>query len=64
MGDSLGFVGKVVLGSAVGAIAIKYGGPYLQLPPTDGMALSLVLLPPGVMAGLLIWRSQRQSPDN
>ncbi len=60
MEGNTGFVVKVLLASALLAIAIKYAGPLLQVPPQSGFALGLVLLPPTILAIALGWRSWQQ----
>lgn len=50
------FVIKVMGISTAIALAIKYGGPLLNLAPSVATSLSLVLIPPLIMAGLLGWQ--------
>lgn len=50
------FLLKVLLASATISIAIKYGGPLLDLPATPAVAITLVFLPPGILAIALFWR--------
>ncbi|MEB3231963.1 MAG: hypothetical protein VKJ64_13210 [Leptolyngbyaceae bacterium] len=56
MQQSIGLMGKVMGLSLAISLAIKYLAPFLPIPATDGTALTLVLLPTIVMAGLLGWR--------
>ena len=59
MNDKLSFILKVVLGSALISLAIKYLGPQLAVPATSAVAIAIVLAPPIIMAALLGWRLQR-----
>ncbi len=59
--DNIVFLLKVLLGSAGLAIAIKYAGPLLNLPPSPAIALLLVLSPTVILAGLMGWRSWQES---
>jgi len=62
MTSKVNFVLKIVVLSAVLAAAIKYLGPYLAIPATSAIALTLVLLPTLLMAVALAWRAwQSQS---
>lgn len=51
--SSINLVLKVLGASLVLAIAIKYGAPYLAIPPTSAIALISVLLPSVILAGVL-----------
>jgi hypothetical protein len=53
------FVLKVLVASAAIAIALKFLAPLLPLPTTAASALTLVLLPPGIVALLLGKRMQQ-----
>jgi hypothetical protein len=59
MSSNVGFVSKVLITSAGVAIAIKYGGSYLNIAPTSVNAMVAVLVPTLIMAGLLGWRAQQ-----
>ncbi|MGL5034695.1 MAG: hypothetical protein ACRC6M_12935 [Microcystaceae cyanobacterium] len=48
---------KVFLSSLFLSVAIKYGGPSLDLEPTNLNVLLAVLLPPTAIAVLLGWKS-------
>lgn len=56
------FVLKVFVLSLMGAIAIKYGGPFLPISPSATNALIAVCFPSLLMATLFLWRWQ-QSPQ-
>ncbi|MGJ3245995.1 MAG: hypothetical protein ACFE0I_07980 [Elainellaceae cyanobacterium] len=60
MGKNIGFILKILGISTLGAIAIKYGGPYLNIPATPVTAILIVLLPSMIMAVLLSWRVQNR----
>lgn len=45
-----GFILKVLVVSAGLSISIKYGGPYLSIPPTPTNVLIVVFVPTLVMA--------------
>ena len=57
MTESVGLLAKVVLLSLGISLAIKYVGPFIPIPATSGVALTLVLLPCIIMMGLLGWRA-------
>lgn len=49
-----------VFGVSLGlSLLIKYGGPFLALPPRDGIALAIVLSLPLAMAVFLLWQRGR-----
>ncbi len=54
------YVLKLVLLTFILSFAVKYGGPYLQVPKTPALALALVLTPTTIVAALL-YRLQRLS---
>ncbi|MGF1479735.1 MAG: hypothetical protein ACFB4I_09620 [Cyanophyceae cyanobacterium] len=56
--DQVGFIGKVILLSAVLAVLVKYGGSLLPLAPTPSTALVTVFFPSLTMAIALWWRSR------
>ncbi|WP_225938169.1 hypothetical protein [Leptothermofonsia sichuanensis] len=56
----IGFVLKVIVLSAGLAIAIKYGGPLLQIPTSTTTALVGVWFPVLLMLAILGWRWQQQ----
>lgn len=60
MRDSLGLLAKVMGGSALGAIAIKYFPPLALVPASDEVVWVIVLTPTGVMAALLCWLTWRR----
>ena len=60
--DSWGFLGKLLLASAIISVVIKLGGPLLALPDrgvSDGIALAIVLSLPVLMGLLLMLRRQQ-----
>jgi len=59
MSSAISFVVKVFLLSAAVAVAIKFGAPRLVVPMTPAIALTFVLLPVVLMAGLLVGRAWR-----
>ncbi|NES93908.1 MAG: hypothetical protein F6K32_01470 [Desertifilum sp. SIO1I2] len=59
---TVNFILKVFVGSLLLSVAIKYGGPFLHLPPSSMLALGVVLFPSTVMAIALWWRTQTYSP--
>jgi len=64
MSTKTGFIFKVLILSTVLSILIKYGGRYLNIPPTSQIALFLVLLPSVILAIALRWRQQQQTSVN
>jgi hypothetical protein len=48
--------------SAVGALLIKFAGPFLPIPGTSAVALVIVLFPSLILAGILGWRALKLSP--
>lgn len=56
------FILKIVVASAVIAVAIKYGGPYLPIAPVAVNALLIVGMPVVLVGSLLLWRSQTTAP--
>ncbi|WP_199249209.1 hypothetical protein [[Phormidium] sp. ETS-05] len=54
------FVVKVILASGAISLAIVTGGPALNIPATSAIALTLVLLPPLLIAGILGLRAWQQ----
>ncbi|MCD8488867.1 hypothetical protein QPK87_26750 [Kamptonema cortianum] len=58
----MNFILKVLVASLLLSVAIKYGGPFLDLPPSSMLALGVVLFPSTVMAIALWWRTQTYSP--
>lgn len=61
MNDQLGFVVKLVVASTAIAYGIKSVGPLLSIPPTDTVALGIVLLPTVIVGGILGWNAWSQS---
>jgi hypothetical protein len=57
MTDSIGFIVKVMVLSAVIATAIKQVGPQLQIPTTATSAMIGVTLPALIMGVVLSWRT-------
>jgi hypothetical protein len=55
------FLLKILALSAAISVLIKYLLPYFNLPATNTMALSLVLVPPIVMGLVLVWRGWQSS---
>jgi membrane protein implicated in regulation of membrane protease activity len=60
MQNQFEFVLKVLLLSTGLSALIKYVLPGLPIPATATNALIIVFLPTVVMAGILLWRFQRQ----
>ncbi|MGF1539432.1 MAG: hypothetical protein ACFCU5_03110 [Pleurocapsa sp.] len=60
MNDKAGLIGKILFFSTLISILIKYGGRIVYLPPTNNIALLIVLLPSLVLSLTLIWRLQKQ----
>ncbi len=56
MDDQGQFILKLLIISAVISAAIKYGAPWLNIPATSGVVLTLVLTPSLVLGGILLWR--------
>ncbi|MGP1386009.1 MAG: hypothetical protein ACTS2F_20795 [Thainema sp.] len=61
MTDKLSFILKVMIGSALISLGIKYLGPQLAVPATSAVAIAIVLAPPIIMAVLLGWRLQKDN---
>ncbi|KYC35838.1 hypothetical protein WA1_05685 [Scytonema hofmannii PCC 7110] len=61
MQNQLGFVFKVFLLSAALSVLIKYAPASLLISATATNALIIVFLPSVIMAGLLLWRFQKQN---
>lgn len=59
MNPTTNLVLKVLVLSIVLSYAVKYGAPYLSIPATSGTALTLVLLPAGIMSGVLFIRAKQ-----
>ena len=57
MTEAIGLLAKVLLLSLGISLVIKYIGPFVPIPATSGVALTLVLLPCIIMMGLLGWRA-------
>lgn len=57
MNTKFAFITKVILLSAVGAVLIKFVGPLLPIAGTSAVALSVVLFPSIILAGILGWRA-------
>ncbi len=64
MKNNTSFIVKILLLSGGLSIAIKYGGPYLAIPATTGVVLSLIFLPSLLLALLLGWRAWRSTSSN
>ena len=60
MGDLLVFIAKLLLASAVLALAIKSVGPLLPIPVTATSALVAAIAPPLLIAIALGWRAWKQ----
>ncbi|MFQ3617146.1 MAG: hypothetical protein SNJ57_07635 [Cyanobacteriota bacterium] len=60
MKDSVWLLAKVMGGSALGAIAIKYLPPLAWVPPKPLVVWAIVLTPTLVMAALLGWLTWRR----
>ncbi|MBF2079714.1 MAG: hypothetical protein IGR76_14645 [Synechococcales cyanobacterium T60_A2020_003] len=61
MNDHLGFVVKLVVASTAIAYGIKVVGPLLPIPPTNAVALGIVILPTVIVGGILGWNAWFQS---
>jgi hypothetical protein len=59
MGTNLGFVVKVMVISALIAIAIRFGGPLLVVQATPETVLFVVLFPSVALGMALGWRAWR-----
>ncbi len=57
MSQRIGFLIKIMGISTGLAIAIKSGGPYLNIPASTTSALMLILFPNVALALLLGWRA-------
>ncbi|MFS8797216.1 hypothetical protein NW807_08490 [Synechococcus sp. R70.1] len=57
---TLGSALKLMVAAAAISAAIKYGGPYLALPKTLPVMVTMIASPAVVMAALL-WRWQQRS---
>ncbi|MBF2096950.1 MAG: hypothetical protein IGQ88_01040 [Gloeomargaritaceae cyanobacterium C42_A2020_066] len=62
--ELLGEVGKLLLLSLILSVAIKYGGPYLHLPPTPLTAGLLVGGPLLIALAILAWAERRAGMPN
>ncbi|HIK11825.1 MAG TPA: hypothetical protein IGS52_16450 [Oscillatoriaceae cyanobacterium M33_DOE_052] len=60
MNSNNAFLAKVIVASGAIAVAIVTGGPALNIPATSPIALTLVLLPPLLIAAILGWRAWQQ----
>ncbi|WP_448603455.1 hypothetical protein [Thermoleptolyngbya sp.] len=60
MKDSAWLLAKVMGGSALGAIAIKYFPPLALVPASAGVVWAIVLTPTLAMAALLSWLTWRE----
>jgi hypothetical protein len=56
--SSWGFLGKILVLSAILSVAIKVIGPLLPIPAVSGVALLLVLSPTVIMAIALALRAK------
>lgn len=53
----VGFITQVLLVSLLISLAIKYGGPALEIEPTALNALISITVPPLIIAFVLIWQT-------
>lgn len=60
MNDTVTFIVKIFILSAILSIVIKYGGRLLSLNPTVIIAITVILLPSIIVALVLSWRSRQQ----
>lgn len=60
--DLTGLVVKVLLGATGISMVIKYLGPLVEIAPTSGTAIAIVLLPPVILTVILSIRALRQPP--
>lgn len=60
MDNYLGFLLKVFILSLAISLLIKFIGPSLGVPPTNAIALVVVLSPTVIMGILFFWRFQNQ----
>ena len=58
--QTIGFLLKLLLFSALLSVLIKYAAPFLLLPATVTNVLIMVLSPTIIMATVLLWRIPRQ----
>jgi hypothetical protein len=58
--QTIGFLLKLLLSSAMLTVLIKYAAPFLWLPATVTNVLIMVLSPTIIMATVLLWRIPRQ----
>jgi hypothetical protein len=58
--QTIGFLLKLLLFSALLSVLIKYAAPFLLLPATVTNVLIMVLSPTIIMATVLLWRVPRQ----
>ncbi|MEO0539742.1 MAG: hypothetical protein AAFZ80_02630 [Cyanobacteria bacterium P01_A01_bin.105] len=58
MTNTVIFIVKVLLASALVSAAIKYAGPLLSLPVSSSISLFLVLTPAVLMGLWLTWQNQ------
>lgn len=58
MNDTVAFLVKILIFSAVLSVAIKYGGQLLSISPTNKIAIVAILLPSIIVAIALSWRAK------
>lgn len=58
--QTIRFLLKLLLSSALLSLLIKYADPFLWIPATSTNALIMVLSPTMIMATVLLWRVPRQ----
>lgn len=59
MAEDIGMIAKVVGISALLAIAIRYGAPFVTWPSGVPVVVALVVLPSIILGVLLVWRGQQ-----
>ena len=56
----LGFISKILIASAILSVAIKYGGRYLPIQPTNATAFTIVIMPSLIIGFILGWQYLNQ----
>lgn len=56
----LDFIIKILIISTILSVAIKYGGRYLPISPTNAIALTIVVMPSLVIGLILGWQYLNQ----
>jgi hypothetical protein len=61
--QTIGFLLKLLLFSALLSVLIKYAAPFLGIPATVTNVLIMILSPTIIMATVLLWRIPRQKQN-